>query len=358
MSTLSHRLALAALALLGALYAGGAFAQALGNPFYTLLFEPGNAAGDFPANQSVFLNSGNAINGDLGGGIILGPYALPPKQADLSGAVLHYGKTFWADASTPRHTSEPLPPDTLVGGFSTVDVYQSFRKTAPDASVTFTYSSAFLQLYKDVEIYRPCDDCIHAEVNWAAETYLNSGGAPLWSQDQSAALYDDSGTLRLDIFGSGTPTNAPWQWDCVRCGGSSKGIGLAQLQAPYTGHIDLSGIPYDPNLPADQQPEFTVHYTLFAYAIDDGIFSGAHAFARDPLGGDSGVELDIAGLMPTDNPRFLAPVPEPASWAMLAGGLLALLLIGRRRRGSRGFAATAGSVAQTLRRGLLSVPEK
>ena len=54
----------------------------------------------------------------------------------------------------------PPPPDTLVGGFATVDVFRSFRKSSPDARVDFTYTAAFLELYKDVELSQPCDETI------------------------------------------------------------------------------------------------------------------------------------------------------------------------------------------------------
>lgn len=323
---------LVVLGLVVATHAPGALAQSLGNPFFSISLEPRNAAGAFPADQRLFRTSDTAVGGELFGGIDLGPYALPPTQANLSGVVLNNGQTFWADSMTPRHTTTPLAPETLVGGLSTVDVFQSFRRTSADSSYSFTYSAAFLELYKDVEVSMPCDGCIRAEVRWAAEVYLNSGGPALWTEGQSASIYDDNGTLRLEVFGnSSLPTalNPLWDWDCARCGLSSRGLGTATLQGPFRGEADLSSIPFDPSLPLEQQPEFTIHYTLFTYAIDDGIFSGARAFARDPLGGDGDVGLAVSGLTATNNP--LLPVPEPATWALWLAGSAGLLAWRRRR---------------------------
>jgi len=153
----------------------------------------------------------------------------------------------------------------------------------------------------------------------------------LWRERQIATLFDDNGVLTLDVFGSAAPLNPLWQWDCDRCGGPSFQLGRALLEAPYTGIVDLSGIAFDASLPPEAQPEFAVRYTLFARAFDQGAFSGAGAFSRDPLAGDeSGLAFTIEGLTPTNN--VVGVVPEPGTWALMLAGLGVVGRLASRRR--------------------------
>ena len=314
---------------------GHALAGPIGTPWYSIELVPWGPNSQVPAGPNVVLvSTHDAIGGEMAGEIPLGPYVLPPAQAKLSAAVINDGQTFWAQASTPLAKTLPIPAGSPIGGTATVDVVHKFRKDSADARMDFTYSQGLLELFRDIELGRSCDDCIHAEVRWDAEVYLTSDpGNVLWHQGQQAMLWDDTGVLSFDAFGTGSALNPLWQWDCAPCGGPSFRLGQASLQAPYTGSVDLSGIPFLAGLPTPSQPEFAVHYTLTAIAYDEGTHSGASASARDPLGSNSGVSFAIAGLTPSTN--AVGVVPEPGTWALMLAGLAVLcrLASGRRAAG-------------------------
>lgn len=322
------------LALAALLASGLALATPIGQPWYSIEINPWDETFETPASARVFRSTPDDVdNGMLAAGVTLGPYVLPPRQADLSAVVINDGQTFWADASSPFYTGLPRPPGAFIGGDVSVDVVQSFRRDGEVARFGFTYTQGLLEIFRDVEMGRPCDGCIRAEVGWEATVTLNSDPTTiLWRESQFASLWDDNGTLTLDVFGFSldAPVNPLWRWDCARCGGPVRALSQAVLDGPYTGMVDLSGIPFDSSLPADQQPEFTVHVTLTALAFDEGVWSGARAFARDPLGDDGGVLLAIAGLTPTNNP--VGVVPEPGMWAMMLAGLAVTAGFARRRR--------------------------
>lgn len=333
MLTLSwKRLGLAPSCLLLLLTLSTAHAGPIGNPWYSIEINAWDENYDNVDSLHVFKTSDrDAVDGNLAGGVTLGSYAKPPKQADLSAYVVNGGLPFWVDASSPRHTSTPLPAGTVIGGDVSVDVVQSYRKSSADASISFTYTGAFLELFRDVEFGQPCDGCIRADLSFVAQVFLNSDRSLVSTQTQYASLYDNNGTLALEIGGNDA-VNTPWQWTCDDCGSRLFYDGQATLDAPYTGQIDLSGIAFDTSLPPSEQPEFTVQYTLTAIAFDEGRFSGAWAFGRDPLSSDDGgVAFSIDGVLPTDRP-ILPAVPEPATWALMLAGFGIVAGVARRRR--------------------------
>ena len=325
------RSVLGALALMAA---GAVHAGTIGTPFYTIDHqvwdENFNSLGDYR-----WLSSRDAVNGQMIGYSYLGPSALPPVVGSLYGIVRNDGVPFWAEATTPLYKTLPHAPGSPIGGRSEINIWQTYQKSAPDAKLNFTYSGAKLELYRDVEVGSNCDGCTEAGVRWTAEVFQQSDPRNAqWSESQSAALFIDNAVLRLDVVPdnhTASPVNPLWQWDCVTCGNAPNGRNPATLDAPYRGQIDLSGVPYDFNLPASQQPEILVHYKLEAYAWDLNAWGGAFAHARDPLDGDDGgISFDMSGLVPTNH--AIPAVPEPGTWATMLVGLIGLGIGLRRRR--------------------------
>jgi hypothetical protein len=271
------------------------------------------------------------------------------NEASLAGLIYNDGTPFRSSGGTPLYTTLPRQPGSPVGGTVQIDIYQSFRKNSADASLSFTYSVGQLQLYRDVEIGQRCDDCRLAEVGWAAEVRLNAFEPPVWSQAQVATLYEFGGALIFNRSETRTVSgqdNPLWQWDCEKCDTPLRGIGEALLQGPYRGEIDLSAIPFDPNVPEASRPEYTVHYTQTLTVYDLGTWSEAQAFVQDPLGGnDSGVSFEISGMVPTNNP--VGVVPEPGTWLLMLAGLVALCARDRSQHRSMCSAHSFGN--NTLR---------
>lgn len=326
------------------LMAQAAHAAPIGNPFATIgitsLDEALNIAppGIFRTTDADGLPLAAAVNQPAGPSRTLG---------SAFGTVYNNGATFWLSGFTPSYSGAgPRDPGTPVGATGTLDIYQSYRRDSAASTMSFVYSAARLDLYRDVEVGTTCDNCILAQVGWSAEVYLNDASfTPLWSQSQNARLVDDNGVLTFsqpDPTNSGTGlVNPPWEWRCARCGGTSLGTGSAILQAPYRGLVDLSAIPFDPNLPAGSQPEFTVHYTMTLQIYDQGRWGNASAFTRDPLDPENtGVGFEVSGLTPTDNPAGV--VPEPGTWALMLAGVASLgWRLRRRLRRGGGKAACA-----------------
>jgi hypothetical protein len=257
------------------------------------------------------------------------------QVANQNAVVTNNGATYWTNSMGPTLTSTPAP-DTPVGSITSVLVEQSFVKTSADAQLSFTYTGGLLQLYRDVEARPPCvAGCAYADVAWRVEVVINS--APeleLMHETGRAAMAIQDDTFKLFVSQSaldGTPVNPLWNWGCTRCGTSpAYGLAAATLDAPYTGIVDLSSIPFDPAFPPI---EFTVRFWLDTTTNINEPYVGATAWAKDPLsfGDSAGVGLTVQGLLPTNN--AISAVPEPAAWLLLVLGVPVLL---RRRQLTQG----------------------
>jgi hypothetical protein len=255
-----------------------------------------------------------------------------PVYAEVG--VANDGDTFWAFADTPNHYQNANRD--YIGSEALLSIYQSYTKDTEAASLTYTFTRAELGAFINVEFGPQCQPgeeyCLRAgmvslvEVYDAAGTNIgsdsNQGG--IWSQSSSPPW----GSALQDGF-----TAWPWVIEDLGAGGFLEH--RAKLSEPVTNSVDLGDVALG--------QEFTVVYTLWTYALDTsadaGLFRTAEAFARDPLGGDTGVSFDLVGLTPTNNPS-VRPVPEPSQALLLLLGAMGLLA----RHLGHGLAGSSGTV--------------
>jgi hypothetical protein len=249
--------------------------------------------------------------------------------ANQQAVVTNNGVTYWSWAMGP--TLEQAPTlTTVTGAVTSANVAQSFRKVEENAELRFTYTGGRLELFKHPEIGAPCEQgCAFAEVVWQVQvTRHDAPNAPLMTETGRAAMGILGGEFRFyssQWASDGSPANPLWQWDCDRCDQPARNLATATLDAPFTGIVDLSAIPFDAQQPVD----FTVTFSLWTTAYVTREWMGARAWARDPLAIDDGVSIAVSGLVPTNAP--VAVVPEPGSWVLLLGGLAALAARRRHR---------------------------
>jgi hypothetical protein len=264
---------------------------------------------------------GNASNGD-------------PVYAEAG--VADDGDTFWVLTDTPNHFQNANRD--YIGSEAVVRIYQSYTKDSEDASLTYTYSRAQVGAFISAEYGPQCQPgeiyCLRAGMISLVEVYDAAGSAI--GADFNKALMWSNGTPFWDSVVDG---GTAWPWEIEQSGVGGFLEYSLRLSQPVTNEIDLSDVALN--------QEFTVVYTLWAYALDTsadaGLFRTAEAFARDPLGGSTGVSFDLVGLTPTNNPSVL-PVPEPAAGWLLGAALASLAPVARRAQ--RGRCSRAASSAR------------
>jgi hypothetical protein len=326
---------IAAAAASAAGHAAGSAVDTMGDPVYFARYAHFDIVGNVTGTGEA--SSFGDASGSVGVNAVTGALwnQLPALQQAV---VTNDGATYWARASGPTLPSTPAI-GTPTGAYSGVDIYQSFTKTSEMATLSFTYTGALLESFRDPEFRPECAaiNCTYAQLRWEVSVWLNSdpSAPPLMVESGQASLYAQNNVFNFDASqyaSDGTPANALWAWDCARCGLPALGLAQATLQAPFTGIVDLGAIPFDPQFA--QQPEFTVRFSLLATADVSRAWSGATAWGRDPLdlGNDAGIGLTVFDLQPTNNP--IGVVPEPATWLSFIAGLAALGA--RRRQGHHG----------------------
>lgn len=253
------------------------------------------------------------------------------SPAEVHAGVDDDGDTFYVFADSPSHYQVASPE--FIGGAAEVLIYQSFRKDSPDARLTYTYTFANVASFVDPESSGLCPlgdggYCLRAEIVSRVVVLRGNGsdaGAEVWSRGDGALVTSRPTAPSLAGFSVGD-----WPW--VVDGNPVPGTVSVEVDLPnvQTQVIDLSGIGVG--------EEFTVWYQLYAYAYDRANLydvavnwrgRNAAAFAKDPLGGDTGVRFDVLDLTPTNDP--IEPVPEPSTGAAWTSGVALVLAMARRR---------------------------
>ncbi|WP_367156073.1 hypothetical protein [Methylomonas sp. HYX-M1] len=196
---------------------------------------------------------------------------------------------------------------------------QSFRKDSADAQLKFTITAA--ELKTEFDFGTGIADFTTDIRAWDNSDEFTLGEKPFAEFHQHAGIHDQYGGLYYPSFTSlekSGPMTYAEETD------STNGSHFHKVKFdPYTGTLDLSSI--------DVGEEFTVEMYSMALAMGMyGEFGQSAAYFKDPLSQTGGVQLEVIGLTPTDNPRVPA-VPLPASVWLFVTGILSLLLQQRHR---------------------------
>jgi hypothetical protein len=209
----------------------------------------------------------------------------------------------WTETRAPSIAPFPVA-GTIVGGAAELRITQALRKD--DANATLSLEIGHLTLAASQFGPGAAGASLLSEVSFAMSVFdLSSGSAVLVdSFAASARLAGVGGAWTLDVSG-------PLVVDVV--GGSLTGNSVtAELLSPWSEAMDISGVAVGGTLVVD--------YRLSSFAFNTvGGESGAAAYGHDPLDATSGIFTLHEGL---------APVPEPASAALMLAGCALLL---RRR---------------------------
>ena len=265
------------------------------------------------------------------------------------------GVTYGAFAEAP--IGNPNLAESTAGGRSVLRQFQAFIKRSPSATMSFTLSSAFIDLRDDNGgfssidsfsqfpgkcVYPPgqldavdaCQDLVRGQLILSVTAYTHATSATLAGQTffHTAGVATASGHTRLfnarvaSAMQSRTPL---WRSDDFAIDplfgpqvSGTNGLVL-QLKGARTYTVDLSSIPVG--------AEFTLRSEVLAEATNRQgdkfaggreLASGAAAFLRDPLS-VGGTTLAFTGLEPISNPVTTAPPDLPVTPAGCAapGGI-------------------------------------
>jgi hypothetical protein len=149
-------------------------------------------------------------------------------------------------------------------------------------------------------------------------------------------------TVMIDISGSNLMVEAPFR-DLVgttidahlHCCTTAPSSGVAPVAMPFVGFpVGVRSGTYANTIPLDD----VMSYDPFFLAAHGGTPQGAASALLDAMNaGEAYVNIHTSAYPNGEIRGFVmaAPIPEPAQWSMLAGGLGGLLLIGRRLRRER-----------------------
>ena len=244
------------------------------------------------------------------------------------------GVTYWVGAEVPRGDANVA--EDPIGRISDLIQTQSFEKLAPDASLSFTVSAAFIETSDHGagnagEEGFPCPevhqdglrcDLIKGHLDFEVEAFTVppppdiepfnrffrvAGGATVIG---NALSWDSEAWSRFD---SRVPLWEVEDFDFVveDLDGAREGLVVMTLRAPRTFTVDLSSL--------EVGQEFTLRSFAAATAynrvsVPPGSSSAASAtaFLRDPQGID-GTTVSFSGLEPIDDPGVAPPVEAPVA---------------------------------------------
>jgi uncharacterized delta-60 repeat protein len=246
------------------------------------------------------------------------------------------GVTYWVGAEAPAGIAGL--PEAPVGGRSELRQTQSLRKLAPDASLSFTLSAAFIEVTdRNAVLGRRCPPVhadglfcdlvkgelfldVHAFTVPAApditpfDTFFHlaggatvSGFAENWNSDAWTSAHSELPLWEVEDF----------DFVISDLDGASEGLVLMILRQPRIFTIDLSSV--------EVGQAFTLQTLAMATAYNriagppSEFESSATAFLRDPQGID-GTTIAFSGLEPADVPGLDPPAETPAEPAACPPG--------------------------------------
>lgn len=328
---MSRRIGLVLLGTLVALCVGSAEAATIGSPVIDLRIwgiteAPNDTTIDGPGRHGPLLEFATELDLVDGGVVRQAQIGLSsggdPVYAEAG--IADDGDTFWVLTDTPNHFQRANRD--FIGSEAQVRIYQSYSKDTESASLSYTYSRAQVGAFMSVEFGPQCQSgephCLRAGMISLVEVF-DAAGITIGADFNSARMWSTGGAQLWDSQTQDGFTTWPWAISESGVGGELKYV--VTLPHSVTNEIDLSDVALG--------QEFTVVYTLYAYSLDTSADAGlnrtAEVFARDPLGGDTGVRFDLAGLTPTNTPS-VRPVPEPGSALMLLSALASLAAVRQR----------------------------
>lgn len=267
-----------------------------------------------------------------------------PQDGDANGQAFSTadGVTYGVFAEAPWGTANP---DTPAGGVVLLRQFQAFIKRSADATLTFTLSSAFIDLRDDNGgfsnnsnvpgcVYPPtqvgsldaCQDLVSGQLTLSVKAYTHASGpaTPGRTFFHTTGIANAKGhrgeysTGAVSSMLSRTPLWSIGDFDVDISPGFN--FLFMNFREPRTYTVDLSSIAVG--------EEFTLNSAALAEATDRPghksrglreLPSAAAAFLRDPLA-IGGTTLAFSGLEPTDNPVLEPPAEVPVEPAACVPG--------------------------------------
>ena len=248
------------------------------------------------------------------------------------------GVTYGAFAEAPG--GNPNLADSPAGGRALLRQFQAYIKRAPDATLTFTLTSAFIDLRDDnggfnsiatfsrfpgkcvyppgtVDAVDACQDIVRGQLILTVQAYTHATsastpGRTFFHTAGVATAQGHTSQYRLSVDSALSSRTPLWLLDDFDFEMAPGGKFLiAEFKKPRTYTVDLSGVAVG--------EEFTLRSVVLAEATNrqgDKFAGGrehpsaAAAFLRDPLG-VGGTTVVFSGLEVIGNPVLVAPLEVP-----------------------------------------------